>query len=34
MHHDKIPILWNHQDLLKEESYFKLEQIKKLLFKP
>nr|MDD3720508.1 RecQ family ATP-dependent DNA helicase [Candidatus Gracilibacteria bacterium] len=29
-----IPILWNHQDVLKNESYFKLEQIKKLLFKP
>ncbi|MDR2639970.1 MAG: RecQ family zinc-binding domain-containing protein [Candidatus Peribacteria bacterium] len=25
---------WKHQDLLKEESYFKLEQIKKLLFYP
>ncbi|MDD5769368.1 MAG: RecQ family ATP-dependent DNA helicase [Candidatus Gracilibacteria bacterium] len=31
---DKLPILWNHQNLLKEESYFKLEQVKKLLFKP
>lgn len=29
-----IPILWNHQDVLKNESYFKLEQIKRLLFKP
>lgn len=29
-----IPILWNHQNLLKEESYFKLEQVKKLLFRP
>ena len=25
---------WNHQDLLKTEAYFKLEQIKKLLFYP
>lgn len=32
--HDTIPILWNHQDLLKQESYFKLEQVKKLLFRP
>lgn len=29
-----IPILWNHQNVLKEESYFKLEQVKKLLFRP
>lgn len=34
MQHDKIPILWSHQDLLKQESYFKLEQVKKLLFRP
>lgn len=34
MPHDKLPILWNHQDLLKQESYFKLEQVKKLLFRP
>lgn len=34
MSHDKLPILWSHQDLLKQESYFKLEQVKKLLFKP
>ncbi len=34
MSHDKLPILWNHQDLLKQESYFKLEQVKKLLFRP
>lgn len=34
MTHDKLPILWNHQDLLKQESYFKLEQVKKLLFRP
>jgi ATP-dependent DNA helicase RecQ len=32
--HKDIPILWDHQDILKNESYFKLEQIKKLLFKP
>lgn len=32
--HSEIPILWSHQSLLKEESYFKLEQVKKLLFKP
>ena len=25
---------WNHQKLLKNEAYFKLEQIKKLLFYP
>ncbi len=31
---EDIPILWHHQNVLKEESYFKLEQIKKLLFKP
>ena len=32
--HKEVPILWHHQNLLKEEWYFKLEQIKKLLFKP
>jgi len=32
--HKDIPIKWDHQDILKNESYFKLEQIKKLLFKP
>lgn len=32
--HKDIPILWDHQDVLKNEAYFKLEQIKKLLFKP
>ncbi|MDD5213742.1 MAG: RecQ family ATP-dependent DNA helicase [Candidatus Gracilibacteria bacterium] len=32
--HKEVPILWHHQNLLKEEGYFKLEQIKKLLFKP
>ncbi len=32
--YDKIPILWHHQATLKQESYFKLEQVKKLLFKP
>lgn len=32
---EKIPkIDWEHQELLKEEAYFKLEQIKKLLFYP
>ncbi len=34
MQHDEIPILWNHQEVLKNEAYFKLEQVKKLLFKP
>lgn len=34
MKHEEIPILWNHQDVLKQESYFKLEQVKKLLFRP
>lgn len=34
MTHDTLPILWNHQDVLKQESYFKLEQVKKLLFRP
>lgn len=32
--HKDIPILWDHQNILKNEAYFKLEQIKKLLFKP
>lgn len=32
--HSWVLIDWNHQKLLKEESYFKLEQIKKLLFYP
>ncbi len=32
--HNHLLIDWAHQDLLKEESYFKLEQIKKLLFYP
>ncbi len=31
---ENLPILWWHQDLLKGESYFKLEQVKKLLFRP
>lgn len=32
---EKIPkIDWEHQNLLKEEAYYKLEQIKKLLFYP
>ena len=30
----EIPINWGHQDLLKQEAEFKLEQIKKLLFYP
>lgn len=34
MKHEDLPILWNHQDVLKQESYFKLEQVKKLLFRP
>ena len=32
--HSHILIDWKHQELLKEEAYFKLEQIKKLLFYP
>ena len=32
--HSHILINWKKQDLLKQESYFKLEQIKKLLFYP
>ena len=32
--HDHILIDWSHQELLKNEAYFKLEQIKKLLFYP
>lgn len=32
--HSSLSVDWNHQDLLKEESYYKLEQIKKLLFYP
>jgi len=32
--HENIPVLWNHQNVLKDEAYFKLEQVKKLLFKP
>jgi len=32
--HKDIPILWSHQEVLKDEWFFKLEQIKKLLFKP
>ncbi len=32
--HSKILIDWNHQEKLEEESYYKLEQIKKLLFYP
>jgi len=34
MKYQDLPILWNHQDVLKQESYFKLEQVKKLLFRP
>ena len=34
MSYDNLPIKWEHQDLLKNEWYFKLEQIKKLLFRP
>jgi superfamily II DNA helicase RecQ len=30
----KLEVDWNHQDALKQEAYFKLEQIKKLLFYP
>ena len=32
--HSNLMVDWNHQDLLKTEAYFKLEQIKKLLFYP
>lgn len=32
--HVSLSIEWDHQKLLEEESYFKLEQIKKLLFYP
>lgn len=32
--HTHLLIDWEHQELLKEESYYKLEQIKKLLFYP
>lgn len=32
--HEHILIDWTHQDLLKEEWYYKLDQIKKLLFYP
>ncbi|HBA44801.1 TPA: hypothetical protein DEG21_04820 [Patescibacteria group bacterium] len=32
--HSGILIDWNRQDLLKKEAYFKLDQIKKLLFYP
>lgn len=31
---NSIPVDWHHQDMLKEEAYYKLEQIKKLLFYP
>lgn len=32
--HSHIMVDWNHQSLLENESYFKLDQIKKLLFYP
>jgi len=32
--HSALLIDWKHQEALKEEAYFKLEQIKKLLFYP
>lgn len=32
--HSALLIDWRHQDLLKQESYFKLDQIKQLLFYP
>ncbi len=32
--HNLIPVDWSHQEALKTENYFKLEQIKKLLFYP
>lgn len=32
--HSKIPVDWKREEILKEESYYKLEQIKKLLFYP
>jgi ATP-dependent DNA helicase RecQ len=31
---DKIPVDWKRQELLENESYFKLEQVKKMLFSP
>ncbi len=34
MSHSQLPIDWNHQQYLENEAYFKLEQIKKLLFFP
>ncbi len=34
MPHSALPIDWTHQNLLKTEAYFKLGQIKKLLFYP
>lgn len=33
-HFSTLAIDWSHQNMLKDESYFKLEQIKKLLFYP
>ncbi|NCO31568.1 hypothetical protein GW891_01830 [bacterium] len=32
--HNSLSIDWVHQEALKTESYYKLEQIKKLLFYP
>lgn len=32
--HDKLKVDWEHQKLLEEESYYKLDQIKRLLFYP
>lgn len=34
MSHSKLPIDWNRENILKTESYYKLEQIKRLLFYP
>jgi hypothetical protein len=34
MLHSKLAIDWKHQELLKTEAYFKLDQIKRLLFYP
>lgn len=34
MRFESLPVDWVKQDLLKDETYFKLEQIKKLLFTP
>jgi hypothetical protein len=32
--HSEVLVDWNHQNKLKDEAYYKLEQVKKLLFYP